>query len=199
MPNMKYTLARLISFIFHPVFFTLLIPFLVIYHQTSNAVKGIEWSLFSSFFLLLTIIVFFFLQPVEFLTDFDLSNRKKRPIFYSITLLFAVLFFITAIIFKGIFFSLTIVALGIILGIVLFELANFYLKVSIHSAIASAYVITVFVLYGILPAIFVLWIPFLVAWSRLVLKRHTKTELFAGAFLGSSVALTTFALAKILL
>ncbi|MDE2025920.1 MAG: hypothetical protein KGJ07_05480 [Patescibacteria group bacterium] len=196
---MKYTLARFISFIFHPVFFTVLIPFLVIYRQTSDAIKGLEWSLFSSLFLLLTIVVFFFLQPVEFLTDFDLSNRKKRPVFYSITLLFAVLFFITAIIFKGIFFPLSIIALGIILGIVLFELVNFYLKVSIHSAIASAYVVTVFVLYGLVPAVIILWIPFLVVWSRLVLKRHTKAELIAGAFLGSSVTLATFALAKILL
>jgi membrane-associated phospholipid phosphatase len=196
---MKYTIARFISFIFHPVFFTLLMPFLVTYHRTSSVFDAVEWMLFSSFFLILAVVMFFFLQPVEFLTDFDLSKKEKRPIFYSIVLLFAVLYFITAIIFKGIFFPLTIVSLGIILGIVLFELANFYLKVSIHVAVASAYVITMFVLFGIFAGIIVLWIPFVVAWSRLLLKKHTKYEILAGAVLGSLVALATFALAKILL
>lgn len=196
---MKYTLARFTSFIFHPVFFTLLIPFLVIYHRTASVFDGIEWMLFSSIFLVLAVVVFFFLQPVEFLTDFDLSKKEKRPIFYSITLFFAVLYFITAIIFKGIFFPLTIVSLGIILGIVLFELANFYLKVSIHSAIASAYVVTMFVLFGPLPGVLMIWIPLAVAWSRLILKKHTKYEVLSGAILGCTVALATFALAKILL
>src|SRR5690348_1130034 len=124
---MKHTLARVISLVFHPVFFTLFIPFLVIYYKTASVFNGLEWTIFSSVFLLLAVLVFFFLQPVEFLTDFDLSKRQKRPLFYSIVLFFAVLYFIVAIVFKGIFFPLSIVALGIILGIVIFEFANFYL------------------------------------------------------------------------
>jgi len=196
---MKHRAAQLISFVFHPVFFTLFIPFLFIYHRTSSIFEGIEWMLFSSVFLILAILVFFFLQPTEFLTDFDLSNRKKRPIFYSIVLFFAVLYFIVAIVFKGIFFPLTLVSLGIILGIVVFELANFYLKVSIHAAVACAYVITIMVMYGSLMGIIVCWVPFAVAWSRLVLRKHTGSEIIAGSVLGSTVALATFALARILL
>ncbi len=196
---MKHSLARVLSLVFHPIFFTLLIPFLVIYYHTSNVITGLEWMIFSALFLLLAIIVFFFLEPVEFLTDFDLSKRQKRPLFYSIILFFAVIYFIIAILFKGIFFPLSIVALGIILGIVLFEFANFYLKVSIHSAISSAYVVTIFLLYGITAGILMCWIPFAVAWSRVVLKKHTKWEIVTGGILGILVTLVTFALAKILL
>jgi len=196
---MKLTLARYISFIFHPIFFAFIIPFIIVYHNTQNVGYGLQWTIFTVFFVFIGLIAFFILRPTDVLADFDLSHKTKRPIFYSTALLFAVIYFILAVIFKGIFFPLTIVSIGVILGIVLFELVNFYIKTSIHEGIISACVITVGVLYGFTAAMAILWMPFALGWSRIVLKKHTKTEVLTGGFLGSIVAIITFAIARILM
>ena len=196
---MKIRIARLISFIFHPVVFILLTPFTIVYHQSFDIEYGLKWVIFTSLFLFLGLLTFFFLRPTQFLTDFDISKRQNRPLFYAVALLFALLYFITSVILKGIFFPLSLVALGIILGIILFEVANFYLKVSVHGALVAAYVVTVGLVYGPLAFLIICWMPVAVAWSRVVLKRHTKLEIWSGIGIGILVSLLTFAVVKILL
>src|SRR5882762_3470093 len=144
---MKNTLAQVTSLLFHPLVFAMLGPFLVIYHGTPDISYGIKWALFSFFFLFCAFFVLFLLRPYDLLTDFDISKREKRPLFYSIALFFAMVYFITAVYLKSIFFPLSIVALGIVVGIALFEIANMFLKVSIHVAVSCAFVITVGILY----------------------------------------------------
>lgn len=195
---MKHTLARYISFILHPFLFAFIIPFIVVYHNTQDIEYGLKWTIFTVFFVIIGFIVFFILRPVDVLTDFDLSHRTKRPIFYSTALLFAIVYFIISIIFKGIFFPLSIVSIGVILGIVLFELVNFYIKASIHEGMISACITTVGLLYGLPAFLAIVWMPFALGWSRLVLKKHTKTEIITGGFLGSVISLITFAIAHIL-
>lgn len=196
---MKEKAAKIFSIAFHPLVFTTLIPFLITYRDGASFFYGAKWMLFSLMFIFAALLVFFFLQPVQFLTDFDISKKEKRPVFYTTALLFAVLYFSVALLFKGIFFPLSIVALGIIIGIAIFELANFYLKVSIHCGIATGFVITIGILYGFIPFLLFCWIPFAVAWSRLSLKKHSKQEIIAGSILGAIVVLLTFALGKIIL
>lgn len=196
---MKGKTAKILSLAFHPLVFTILMPFLITYRSSASLFYGVEWMLFSILFVFAALLVFFFLQPIQFLTDFDISKKEKRPVFYTTALFFAVLYFVIALVFKGLFFPLSIVALGIILGIVIFELANFYLKVSIHGGIATAFVITIGVLYGFLPFLLFCWIPFAVAWSRVSLRKHSKQEIIAGSVLGAIVVLLTFALGKIIL
>src|SRR5258708_2348799 len=101
---MKNKLAQLISLLFLQLVFAMLGPFLVIYHHTTDISYGLKWSLFSFFFILAACILLFLLRPNDVLTDFDISKREKRPLFYSISLFFAVVYFITAVYLKTIFF-----------------------------------------------------------------------------------------------
>jgi hypothetical protein len=196
---MKYFAAKVLSVVLHPVIFGVLLPFLVIYHSTTDVMYGIKWTAFTSIFLFASVFVFFIIHPKDFLRDFDVSKREKRPLFYAIFLFFALMYFVIALTIKGLFFPMSIVALGAILAIVVFEFANFYLKISIHAAIATAYVITVGLLYGFVPFLAVCWMPFAVSWSRVVLKKHTRREVVLGAFLGMLLTLITFALGRLLL
>lgn len=195
---MKHLLARYTSLILHPIVFAFVLPFIVVYHNTQNVEYGLQWMIFTVFFVFIGFLAFFILRPKDVFTDFDLSHKNKRPIFYATALLFAVLYFIVAVLFKGIFFPLTIVSIGVILGIVLFELVNFYLKASIHVGMVSALVVTVGLLYGFTAGLAILWTPFALGWSRLVLKKHTKPEIIIGGVLGSMVTIITFAVARIL-
>lgn len=196
---MKKTIARLISFIFHPLVFILLTPFTIVYHGSLDFDYGIKWVIFSSIFVFLALFTFFFLRPTQFLTDFDISKRENRPLFYGVALFFALLYFVTSVILKGIFFQLSIVSLAIILGIVIFEGVNFYLKVSVHVAVVAAYVLTLGLLYGFGAFIVTVWMPIVVVWSRVYLKKHSKKEVLTGAVIGVMIPLLTFAVVRVLL
>lgn len=195
---MKRNIAQVTSLLFHPIIFALLIPFIVVYHRSLDISEGVKWVIFSAVFVLIAMLGFFILKPVEFLSDFDISKRELRPAFYTISLITAVIYFVIAVLLKGIFYPLTIVTLGVVIGITLFEIVNFYLKASIHVAVACAYVITFGIFYGLVPFLYIFWIPFAIVWSRLYLKKHTWPEVIAGASLGSFVTLLTFAIARLL-
>ena len=103
---MKQTTAQLISLVFHPLIFALLIPFIVMYRNTGDMAYGLKWTAFSFLFVFCAIGVLFFLRPKDLLADFDLSQREKRPLFYAVSLFFAVVYFCIAVYLKSIFFPL---------------------------------------------------------------------------------------------
>lgn len=195
---MKIKLAEFISFFFHPVVFALLVPFLEVYRHTSNFGYSLKWMFFSAFFLLLALGLFFLMRPSDFFSDFDISKRENRVGFYTISCFIAVLYFIAAVWFKGIFFPLSLLSLGIIIGIILIELVNFYIKVSIHVAVACSFVIMTGLIYGVWVLLLSFWILPLVIWSRLLLKKHTSLEALTGVLIGATVTCLTFAIASFL-
>lgn len=191
--------ARFISWIFHPVFFALLVPFLLMYHETANAFYALKWVAFSAGFLVLALFIFFCIRPKEFFSDFDIYKREQRFAFYTISCFIALLYFIVAVYFKGFFFPMSALALGILLGLVFLEIINFYIKASIHVAISCSFVMLVGVLYGRPAFLSTCWIPPLMAWSRYTLKKHTLPEIVAGALFGGFVTILTFSIGKLLL
>ncbi|MGH7245368.1 MAG: hypothetical protein ACREGI_00355 [Candidatus Levyibacteriota bacterium] len=195
---MKHKLARFISLAFHPIIFAIIMPFFVVYKETTNVLYGLEWTGFSLLFLIFALIAFFLVRPKEFLSDFDISKKEQRHIFYSISALTAILYFITALIFKGVFFPLSIVAIGILLGIVIFDICTYYMKISIHTAVIAAFVVTEGMAYGFMPFLIVVWILPLMVWSRVSMKKHTIYEAIAGIVVGSLITFLTFFIAKIL-
>lgn len=196
---MKHKIAKLISFVFHPIFIALLIPFLFVFKETANFLYGLKWFFFSGAFLTLSLVGLYVVRSKSFFNDIDISIKQERHIFYSIALLTAVLYFIASLVFKGILFPLSIVSIGIILGIVLFDLTNYYMKVSIHMAVVTAYTVSIAMLFGIVPFFAFVWMLPLMGWSRLHMQKHTDKELLAGMFLGAGVTFITFFLGKLLI
>jgi hypothetical protein len=190
--------AQIISLIFHPVFFSLFIPFLIVHKVTGNILYSLKWTGFSAGFLLIAVILFYLIRPKEFLSDFDITHREQRHIFYSITLLAAVLYFIASLLFKGILFPLSIISLGLILGLVSFDIINYYIKASIHMAVVSAYVVSVALIYGLIPFFIFVWLLLLVGWARLYLSRHSQAEVLAGMLLGAFIPIVTYFIAMLL-
>lgn len=195
--NRKTAVA--ISYIFHPVIFALLTPLLFVYRATGNFWYALKWTGFSGGFLFIMFIVLIFLQKKKFVSNIDISDKKERHIFYSFSLLVALTYFISSIIIKGIFFPLSIVSLGIILGIVIFDIFTYYRKVSIHVAIATACVVSIAILYGIIPFFATIWIVLLVAIARVTLKEHTPKEAIAGMFLGALLPILMYVIGEIII
>src|SRR5579859_562654 len=93
--------ARFISWLFHPALFALLLPFIIVYWQTTDTLYALKWVAFSSCFLVLALIIFYFVRPKEFFSDFDIQKREQRVAFYTISCGIALLYFLAAVYFKG--------------------------------------------------------------------------------------------------
>lgn len=185
-------LALFLSLLFHPVLFFFLMPFFVIYRQTNDPLYALKWELFSLLYIFTGLFLFLVGRKKGYFSDFDLTKRKERNLFYVIVLILALLYLGASLFFKGIFFSLSIVTLGIVMGILVFEVVNYYVKASVHMGIVSAWVVSMGLLYGITVFLSLVWIIPSVAWSRYVLKRHTAEELMIGFLLGVLITILTF-------
>lgn len=189
---MSRIIATILSYIFNPVIFFLLMPYLLIYKQTTSISYALKWELFSLLFIFFGIILVFLERRRGIFSDFDLSKREERWKFFSISLAPLGLYLLSSIFLKGIFFSTTLISLGIIGGLILFAFFNRFLKPSIHTGVACAYVLTVAILYGPIAFFVSFWMVPVIIWARLRLKKHTFNEVLVGGIIGTSITLLTF-------
>lgn len=116
------------------------------------------------------------------ITNFDVSDRKQRAALYPyLLLLMAIMsgvmyyFEYPETITHGVFFFF--------LMLLLISVVNLKLKASLHAA-SSFFICMMIVKVNPLAGLMVLLFSFVVAWSRLVLKRHTLPEIIVGAACG---------------
>lgn len=191
---MKF-IAQLISDIFHPILFFLIMPYLVVYRQTYNSAYAFKWTLFSSVFLVLGIMLLVIGRLRGVFSDEDITKREERYRFYVFSALLSFVYLCAALYFKGLFFSISVVALGIFFTVLLFWVVNYFIKSSVHVGVASAFVSTVVIMYGSIGIWLAVIILPLVIWSRLLLRKHTKYEIIAGAALGFVTTIVTYHIA----
>lgn len=193
--RIKY-FAELLSLLFHPAIFFLIMPFLIVYRDTENSMSALKWELFSLVFISLACFFTFFEKTRGIFSDWDLSKKDERYRFYSFLLLCGIVYIGVALYFRGVFFPMSLIALGIVIGILVFDFFNRYIKASIHISVSCAFVLTIGLLYGMKTFMVLFWIVPLLGWSRLKLKKHTIAEMVAGGMLGSLITLSTFFVGK---
>lgn len=188
--------AQFISILFNPLVFLSLLPYLVLMKQTEDTMYALRWQLFTSLFIVLTIVLFWLGKWRGIFSDHDVSRREERPKFYFMILTLSLIYLTTSLFLKGIAFPLSIMAFGICVAIVAFAIANYRIKASGHVAVACAFVVTLGTLFDKNALLGTVWIVPLVVWARLTLKKHTLPEVIAGGTLGTVVTLLTFWLGK---
>ncbi len=184
--------AHLVSLIFNPLVFLFVLPYLLVIRLTDNPLSAIKWQALTVVFLAVLIALFLIGMRRGVFSDFDVSRREERPRFYFVTLTVAVIYLSLALFLRGPLFPLSLIAFGVCVAIVAFAIVNYRLKASGHVAVASAFVLTMGVLYG--PVAFggIFWIIPLVAWSRVYLRRHTASEVIVGGLIGSAITAAVF-------
>lgn len=191
-------LAEIVSLVFNPILFFIIMPFIVIYKKTGDSIYALKWEMFSFIFVIIFIAFFLWEKKNGSFSDFDITKRQERKKLYIFLLFLASMYLIVPLFHKGIAFPMTIISFGIVFGIAVFATANYFIKASVHMGIACAYVITITLFYGLEGFLFSFFIIPLIVWSRLVLKRHTKKEIIVGGVLGTFIILTTFLFANLL-
>ena len=192
---MKY-IAETLSFLFHPVIFFLIMPFLVVYRYTGSNEAALRWEIFSALFVGVAIAIVLIGRKRRIFSDCDLSKREERFEFYAFILFFSAIYVASSLLLRGFIFPMTLIAIGIACGVIVFDMLNRYIKASNHVAVASAFVTTVWLFYGSISFVFVSWIVPVLMWARLVLQKHTKQEAIVGGILGIIITLLTFVFGK---
>jgi hypothetical protein len=116
-------------------------------------------------------------------SDLDLSRLEERKKFLPITLPFGVAMLVAAVLLGLPVVVQESTAAIVLVGVVGTLLTQFW-KVSMHVSGAVAVFWLGLVTFGAL-AVFFVWVPPLVAWSRLRLRQHDLAQVLVGALVGT--------------
>lgn len=193
---MKKFTARAISCVLHPFVLSLLATYLVTYHSTHNITTSLIWT--AGMGIVVTAIFLFELYGIKrgFFSNLDVSKRRQRTPLFIFVFLAVFAFMVSILVLKGPM-ELLVGGVYIIIGIIVVSLVNKKIKVSIHVAGIAAFFVAMGLLYGGIFYVGLLCIP-LVAWSRVVLRRHTVSEVRLGALLGMALTLVVYGMIQFL-
>lgn len=174
--------ANITTWILHPVTLTIPAVYLIVFNSTGDTGSSLYWTFVSLIFSLVLSLFVMIGVKRGFFNNLDVSNRSQRVILYpfviGIVILFSLLVFALrgpwALITAGTFFICALVILDII---------NTKIKASVHVAAVTAIVVGIIYLYKGYSFFLLALIP-LVAWARIVEKRHTLNETIVGAVCG---------------
>lgn len=179
---MKHKLARVISTLFVPPSFTIIVYFIF--------ALSVEQTFKKSLIVFLVALVFGFLAPItmfvimrkrNMISDNDAMIKDQRTIPYFIAIIFYAIGLLIMILTK-----VSIISIAFwfcyISNTIITILINKYWKISAHSMGASGAAAALFFVFGWSSFIAVI-ITILVGWSRIELKCHTLQQVIAGIVL----------------
>jgi len=182
LPDNKNKLARIISIIFIPPFFTLIVFTVFALNLETDSEKIIITLLTATTLgVIAPIALFFILRHKGKLIDKDASLKEERTFPYIVALGFYIIGLIILI-----FFDIHIVTTALwfcyISITIITILINRHWKISAHTMGAAGPVAAFTYLFGPVMLLFAI-IVIIVGWSRIQLKCHTFSQVVAGAFL----------------
>lgn len=179
---MKHKLARIISTLFVPPSFTIIVYFIF--------ALIVEQTIKKSLIVFLVALVFGFLAPItmfvimrkrKMISDNDAMIKDQRTLPYFIAIIFYAIGFIILILTK-----VSIISIAFwfcyISNTIITILINKYWKISAHSMGASGAAAALFFVFG-WSSFVAMIITILVGWSRIELKCHTIQQVIAGIVL----------------
>jgi membrane-associated phospholipid phosphatase len=177
--NRKAKLARIISTIFVPPSFTIIIFTLFAFHlETEPAQRYITIFVALIFGFISPIVLFLYYRNKGKIIDLDASIKEERTVPMSISVIFFFVGFLILIAFK-----INIVSIAFwfcyISNTLIAIIINKNWKISAHTMGAAGPLAALFFLFGPVTLVFLV-IVVLVGWSRIQLKCHTFGQVIAG-------------------
>jgi membrane-associated phospholipid phosphatase len=187
----SYTIARVISQIFHPITLGTLSFFLVGLFATPDWRDGMAWALFCFIIQVAPATVFFLVRLRQGVySDEDISVRHQRNELYIFTILTMVLGTVILIVMRAPLPFSVIIGCGALLNTINW-IINMFWKISAHATVAASFA-TIALIYSP-PLGAVLWVGALaVGWARVRTRNHTPLQVLAGLSLPTLLILTMF-------
>ncbi|MBS4034900.1 MAG: hypothetical protein KGZ85_10570 [Ignavibacterium sp.] len=180
--TLKNKIARIISTLFVPPSFTIIIfTFLAFYLETESIKIIVTLLVAYTLGFAAPIILFFFLRRKNLIVDSDASIKEERALPFSIAIIF---YLIGLVIF--IYFDVNIISIAFwicyISNTIITIFINRYWKISAHAMGAAGPFAAIVFLFGVSASYFLLLIV-LIGWARIKLKCHTFGQVAAGTLL----------------
>ena len=145
-----------------------------------------DWLAVAIVVLILAVATLLLFMKTGLVSNWDITDRKQRPKFLGLVSVYIlILVFITAK--MGYISALPILTL-LATGVIIATIITLFWKVSFHTFAVTMIVLLVIAKYGESYMMYLLLaLPFLAAWSRVVLGKHTLYQAIGGIFLGIAV------------
>lgn len=178
----KLKLANLSAIIFHPIIWDLFVFIIITFHYTQLSADFLIISIIGTLFVsIIPLIVLHILSKYK-KTDMDLYHKEDREIPLLISTLSA-LFCTIVLYLASSTMAVVVLMFAYFCNMVLLYLITYKWKISIHSISVSAPIPFLIHIFGY-PASLFLILLIITMWSRLHLKKHTLSQVIAGASLG---------------
>jgi membrane-associated phospholipid phosphatase len=185
---LKRKIARIISEISNGFMTMILIPVTAIFVSPLDTLNK---TIFILTYTLSPILPYFVLKKMGRVTDYEFTNRKERPPYFStITIIFGILFLLLTTFNSEI---LTRVSLNLFVVSTVVTLITFYWKISGHMTYSTVLFTTLIFLFPNTPALFLLFLftPF-IAWSRIALDKHTLSQVTLGTLIPLTISILIY-------
>ncbi len=197
-PKALRILASIISYICHPVFFPLVMAY-VIYTLAPAGFMGLPPKQLGLWFLSIGITAVFFpifsillMKPLGFISSFHMPTAKERTIPLMTSMIF---YFWVSHVFNSMPgapapLALKVLLLGNFWGIIALFMVNIFTKVSLHTGAAGGMIGVIIVLMLtspvnlLMPLFVAIVIAGVIGSARLILGAHQRGDVWVGYIIG---------------
>ncbi len=184
-------IANLTSNILNPFSVSLIIILLLSFESTYTTLDALKWSLILIAVSILPVfLVVVYLARRGRLDGIFTSVRKQRTKIYLLAGVCAVVGGVI-ITYLGAPLVLRATFVAGLSAIVVFMCVNLLWKISLHIAFVAASATILVILYGLIGAISVAFLP-LIAWARIESGHHSPAQVAAGATLAAAIVVVAF-------
>ncbi|RLF02270.1 MAG: hypothetical protein DRJ59_04065 [Thermoprotei archaeon] len=181
-------IADIVSHVLNAPFFALYLLFIILYNESLDVILNLLTVVLGVLLLVIAPTALIAIESRRGRVDYFVSDVRKRPKFFIPPLISYILGFTifqelgvrTIALYYLCYFTVTLVIL----------LVTLKWKISVHAAgVCGPITFTVYV-YGLEYCLLYLLVP-LVAWSRVALKAHTKSQVTIGAIIAGLITYLT--------
>ncbi len=186
MPKTK--IARIISEISNGFLTMILTPTIAVF---ISPIQTTQKLLLFFLYLLSSILPYFVLKKLGKITDYEFTDRKERPPYFTtITILFGIIFLFVLTLDAEI---LTNVAMNLFVVTGILTAVTFFWKMSGHMTFSTTLFATLLYLFPNTPALmFLFLLSPLIGWSRIVLNKHTLTQVIVGTLIPLTISILIY-------
>ena len=180
------TIAEVTTRILSPVT-SLLIGIIIVFREyvSTGSHMAYDWLAVAIGMLLLAVGTLIIFMKTGLVSNWDITDRKQRPKFLGlVTVYIVILILITA--WMGYVGALPILFL-LAIAVAIATAITLFWKVSFHTFAVTLITLLISAKYCENYVYLLLVLPFITAWSRIVLGKHTIYQAFGGIILGIAV------------
>ena len=181
-------IARHVSNILAPATISLPFILLVAFYQAQDKLSALIYACIALFFLSVGPLLFIIIGVrLGKLSDIDVSRRTQRFRPFIFGIVSAMIGWLILTLTNGPRNLQTVMIITVFSGIIMMVI-TFWWKISMHASSLGGVATMLTALYGaVMLPLFVLLV--LVSWSRVVLRRHSVTQVIAGSLAGIVLSL----------